>query len=274
MNPPQASSFELQAWGLHACSVAHQQFFHAAFRHDLNELKNHYQANNPWTHSLVNPAHVFACGVSRGGGLRQSREVLAWLLDHGGSLTELDASGWLPINYAAWFGLAGTIDVMLELNSPVHHPLNPQPLDSALAGMFHNHHGNETCAKLLLMHNADPMRGNSTDMLHGGMSWLMWALESQRWEWAECLYAKGARLKNDKELHLLIGRASAQALVWAQEHHIDVVKYMTSDHEHWPIMMAAQAYQERQQILEGVGIKEFHPQEEGDSDKDSGKKRM
>lgn len=243
---------ELECWGLKAFSDECRQWHQEAFRHHLDGVRIAPSFELPRT---VNIAHVFACGSVQAGGLANSRAVLSYLLDNGGDLCAPDINGWLPVNYAAWFGHAGTMDVLLELGSPVHNPISPQPLDTALAAVAQrNMDGAETCARLLLMHGADPTKGNVADPQYGGISWLVWALENERWEWAECLWAKGLRTMRDKELHLLVLRGGIEALAWAQYHGIDVLAHLSSNHEAYNVVHEVQAHVQREKLLEAVDV--------------------
>lgn len=243
--------FELNIWGLTRQPSSLRQWFQSAWRHDPQGLHQNYWASWCDKVSGVNPVHLFACGQPRSGGLRQSRSVLQWLLRHGGSMDQCDAAGWLPINYAAWFGHAATMDVLLEAGSPVVNPKGPQPLDAALMSLSQSdHQGSETCARLLLMHGANPNAGFSSDAHYGGVTWLTWALEKQRWDWAETLWARGQQSISERELHMLILRGSKDTLLWMQAHGVDVLSRLSPTHEFFQDLRVAQAHHERQSMLD------------------------
>jgi len=259
------NQMEMEAWGMKTWGNECRRWHQAAFQHNLEGVRTPTPFLRPTT---VNPVHFFACNSVQSGGLTNSRAVLNYLLENGGDLHAMDNTGWLPINYAAWFGFAGTMDVLLELGSPVHHPTSPQPLDTALASVAQlRTEGAETCARLLLMHQADPNRGQTADQNYGGISWLTWALEHERWDWAELLWAKGARFLREKEIHLLIARGSPEVLAWAQFHGVDVLKYLPPEHQAHHKVFQTQAHVERENMMQAV-------QELCKEKEDEGKSRM
>lgn len=246
-----------------------RQWFQSAYNHDLWGVQQFNAIVQPDT---VNIAHLFACGASRSGGLARSRDVLSYVLDNGGDLNAVDVNGWLPINYAVWFGHAGTTDVLLELGSPVQNQYAPQPLDTAFAALTqHQNSGAETCAKLLLLSGADPNKGLSADMQFGGISWLTWALEQERFEWAELLWKKGARITKDKEMHLLLLRASSKSLAWAQYQGMDILGKIDPSHDAYNNVYQAQSLRVKEQLLQSLAP--LLTKNETETDEKSGKGR-
>ena len=250
--------FELNLWNLHNTPKNVREWFQACWRHDISSLEEKYQTNwqdfvlDKRQKPLVNPLHLFACGYPRSGGLYHSRQILNWILQRGGSLKEQDAYGWLPINYAAWFGLASTIDLLLEAGSPVQNN-NIQPLDSALFALSQKDQpGSETCARLLLMHGANPKLGNVSDPHFAGLTWLVWALENHRWDWAECLWNRGCSDISEKEIHLLLFRGSIESLCWLQEKDVNILSFITSNHEAFDDLMQIKASKDRERIIKEI----------------------
>lgn len=260
---------ELNCWKLHQQPKNCRQWFQSAYHHDLWGVQQFNAMIQPNT---VNIAHLFACGTSRSGGLARSRDVLSYLLENGGDLNAVDVNGWLPINYAVWFGHAGTTDVLLELGSPVQNHYAPQPLDTAFSALTqHQNSGAETCAKLLLLSGADPNKGLSADMQFGGISWLTWALEQERFEWAELLWKKGARITKDKEIHLLLLRASSKSLAWAQYQGMDILGKIDPSHDAYNNVYQAQSLRVKEQLLQNLAP--LLTKNETETDEKSGKGR-
>lgn len=274
-----AKEFDLNLWDLKRHPERVQAWFQAAYRHDQPSLERLYDTSVQQAVEnirSVNVVHLFASGYPRSGGLYRSRSVLEWLLAHGGRLDALDAYGWLPINYACFFAYSQTADVLLEAGSPVQNDHQPQPLDSALQALAHHDvQGAETCARLLLMHGADPNIGSSTDPHFGGVTWLVWALVHDRFDWAHLLWSKGVNTLNAKEKQLLIIRGSIDGLVWAQDHGMDVSELVSLDHEAYHPLQEAKARFESQLLRRAVEhnlkLKENAQEEDGDS---KGRRRL
>lgn len=263
--PQHNNSFELEAWGMKQWSEECRRWHRAAFNHNLDGVQTAVAFALP---STVNCAHFFACNNIQSGGMHNSRAVLQYLLDNGGDLHAQDSSGWLPINYAVWFGHTATLDILLELGSPVQHPHGPQPLDTALAAVAQRRDvGAESCARWLLMHNANPNMGQTADQQYGGVSWLTWALEHERWDWAELLWAKGARFLREKEIHLLLLRGGEEALAWAQFHGVDILKHLPTHHPAHEKVYQTQAHLERQKMMDALETFE-------DDDKEKGRRKI
>ena len=246
--------FDMNAWGLQSAPHIQQQWLQSAFMHDLDGLI-FYHHPDQFVSTSVNPVHVFACGYPRKGGLYASRQVLQWLIDHGqGDVNAIDLHGWLPINYAVWFGHAPTTDVLLELGSPVQNSGGTQPLDTALEAIAQRRcDTSETCARLLLMHGADPNKSRTLDPNFGGVTWLVWALSNERWDWAECLWNYGARSLRDKEKHLLILRGSEKSLAWAEYKGFDMLPLLSSSHEHFEALLRVRALVDEEKLLLAMG---------------------
>lgn len=246
--------FELESWGMKHWSDECRRWHCAAFAHSLDGVRTATNFGRPTT---VNSVHFFACNNVQSGGMSNSRAVLQHLLDNGGDLAAQDSTGWMPINYAVWFGHTATLDVLLELGSPVQHPTGPQPLDTALAAVAQSRtQGAESCARWLLAHNANPNLGQTADQQYGGVSWLTWALEHERWDWAELLWAKGARFIREKEIQLLLLRGGEDALVWAQFHGLDILQHLPTSHPAHEKVYQTQAYLERQKMMDSLEILE------------------
>lgn len=225
----QESFFNLNSWGL--VDSPARVYAQAAFDHDLTELRNLTRPAS-WPRLLVDPIHLFACGRTRSGGLHASRQALACLIEQGGDINALDASGWVPMSYSAWFGLASTMDLLLEAGAEVHPDNAPPPLLQALSSLAQtNKPGAHTCARLLLMSGADPLRCSIND-IRGRSSFLSWALSVGNMEIANLLWAKGDRIRSDKELAMLVWGAELESLDWLVEHDYDVLPYLPSDSPH------------------------------------------
>lgn len=251
------NEFSLNIWGLHLLDKSTYDWFQYAYRHDLDGLINLYpEIDFTNIDNLINPVHLFACGMQRNGGLYHSRKCLEWLLENGGKLDMLDASNWLPINYAAWFGQASTMDVLLEMGSPVQNPTSPQPLDTALVSISQNSpsspQGSETCARLLLMHGANPNMGLASDPCYGGVTWLTWALENERLDWAQCLWSAGLNSVSDKEMSLIVLRANFKSLRWLQEKKIDILKWIDASHPFYNDLLLARAHDDKKALIDGL----------------------
>ena len=263
------NSFDMSVWGLHQAPHAQQQWLHAAFMHDWDGLLLHHHPQQ-FVDLPMNPAHAFACGVPRKGGLHASRQALQWLLDHGrADLHATDNHGWLPINYAVWFGHAATTDVLLELGSPVQNHQGTQPLDTALEAVAQRKcESSETCARWLLMHGADPNQGRSVDPSFGGVTWMIWALMNERWDWAQCLFQKGLRTLRDKEKMLLALRGSGPALAWAQANGFNMLSVVSPTHEHFEVLCEVDAHVQRELLMAELDAQLLH-----DHDDEEGKGR-
>lgn len=239
--------FELNSWGLNDRQARH--FAAISFSHDVAQL---FGTTLPpcWPHALVNPCHLFACGVTRSGGMASSRRALESLLAKGANLDAVDASGWTPLSYAAWFGLASTLDILLEAGASVHPEGAPPPLTAALSSFAQRKQsGSETCARLLLMSGADPLRCSISDAT-GRSSFLSWALANEYLEWATLLHARGDKLRSDRELSVLTWQAGPYSLDWLQIHGYDVLSSLPMDHEHRPRLLEEQASRRRSALTD------------------------
>ena len=269
-------TFDLNMWNLRKHEPNVQSWFQSAFQHNLSKLKSFESAQRTANHiPSVNIAHLFACGKPQGG-TYASREVLQYLLQNGGRLDIKDAYGWLPINYACFFAFPATVDVLLEAGSPVQNDMLPQPLDSALQSVAqHKNPCAETCARLLLMHGADPKLGLSSDMHWGGVTWLVWALEAQEFEMAEILYAKGLVSLSQKEKQLLLIRGNTEGFVWAEEHGISLLEDISEDYEGYDMVRQARASYQKRMLNEAVRLPLLKTQEkENDDQKGKGKRKI
>lgn len=242
-----ANFFELNSWGL--SDPASRAYAQAAFSHNLSALQSLGRPAS-WP-SVVDPFHLFACGSPRGGGLYASRQVLHCLLDQGANLNAVDNSGWVPLSYAAWFGLAGSLDVLLEANAEVHPVKASLPLTQALSALAQNPNGgaHETCARLLLMSGADPLKCSISDST-GRSSFLSWALSVGRMEIVHLLWAKGDRIRHDKELAMLVWDAEVQALDWLMEHEYNVLEFLPQTHPHYSALSQIKSARNREQLCQ------------------------
>lgn len=266
---------DLNLWDLKRLHKRTQQFYQAAYRHDLSKLNNLWCASvkdDVNNQSQVNMAHMFACGQGQGG-LRGAREVLHWLVDRGANLDALDAHDWLPLNYACFFALPVTVDVLLEAGVGLYNSCAPQPLDSALqAASQRPNSAAETCARLLLLHGADPKKGLSSDPHWGGVTWLTWALINDRFDWAELLYHKGLEQLSSKEKQLLLVRGSIDSLVWAEEKGMDLASRVLPSHPAYGSLKEAGYRQTRAIINKALGDT---PSEAGNDETDEkGRRKM
>lgn len=283
MSAIQKKIFDLNLWCLNRLSKESFDCFQAAYRHDLDGLMSLGDQLKKNQISSVNILHLFACGTPQSG-THHSRIILNYLLEHSGILEQIDAYGWLPINYAAYFANTQTLDLLLEAGSPVQNKNGPQPLDSALIALSQNgEHSQsaETCARYLLMHGADPKQGLTTDPHWGGVTWLTWALSHDRFDWAELLMHKGSTTLTQKEKHLLLMRGSPEAIAWAEYKGMDVVGMMTSKHEAYEMARRAKALREgenlRSVLVDTMNEKKWlrnSENEEGQEGERSGGKRL
>ena len=252
--------FELNSWGLKDPEARH--YASAAHAH-VPQLIRSLPFPNSWPSTLVDPCHLFACGTTRSGGMVGARNALEELIAKGANLDAVDASGWTPLSYAAWFGLASTLDILLEAGASVHPEGAPPPLVAALSAFSqHQRSGSETCARLLLMSGADPLRCSISDAT-GRSSFLSWALATDHLDWATLLHARGDKLRSDRELSVLAWQANADALDWLQIHGYDVLSTLPLDHEHRPSLLAAQSARRRAALSELAGRAEDGGQEDG-----------
>ena len=271
-------TFDLNMWDLKRQDAQVQSWFQSAYQHNLQGLKLFEPAKRFANRiTSVNIAHLFGCGKPQAG-TYTSREVIKYLLDNGARLDVTDAYGWLPINYACFFAYPATVDVLLEAGSPVQNESLPQPLDSALQSLSqHNNHCAETCARLLLMHGADPKKGLSSDMHWGGVTWLVWALVANYLDMAEMLYHKGLNTLSDKEKHLLLVRGHTEGFVWAEEHGISLLEELGQDHEGYEeVRYARSRYQKgllKKEVQSSLEQKEQKQQEQEDQE-GKGKRKM
>ena len=260
----QSSEFDLNLWNLTHHDASCQKWYQAAFQHDLDMLHAHYspsfmlknlEGKKSQAFSSVDVVHLFACGYEKDNRRFVSQNVLTQLLSWGGRLDAPDVYGWLPINYACYFGLPQTLDVLLEAGSPVQNPFGPQPLDSALTSVAQSPRGpSETCARLLLFHGADPNMGLSGDPQWGGVTWLVWALLNERFDWAELLCRKGVKPLTEKECRLLILRASPEALVWAESWGMRILPFMAKDHHAYDLVHKAEILRQRRFLTEALTL--------------------
>ena len=242
-----AHDIELNLWRLSAQTSQMRLWFQSVRLHATEQVISMAPPNWPNIDVDVDPCHLFAIGSPQGG-LRDSRLLLRWLMDNGANINAVDAYGWTPTNYAAWYGQAPAMDLLLEAGAPVHNANNPQPLDHALSGLAHSGNGgNETCARLLLMSGADPNRGFATDPHYGGITWLTWALSQERWDWAECLWAKGQRV-GEKDMHLVLMRCGAEAWGWLQAHGVDMIANVSSSDPSHDMLRTIKAHMEREAL--------------------------
>lgn len=237
--------FELNSWGL----AAQPARLHAAaaFIHSPDRL---LACPRPleWPTKLVDSSHLFACGTTHSGGMVAARHALEILLSQGAQLDAIDASGWTPLCYAAWFGLSSTLDVLLEAGAPVHPQQGPMPLAIALSSVAQRQsRGAATCAKLLLMSGADPLKCSISEAT-GRSSYLSWALATDNLEWANVLSAKGDVIRNERELGTLVWQASAEALDWLQTHGYSVLPRLPANHPHMAALAQAQAARHRAKL--------------------------
>lgn len=234
--------FELNSWGLADPSV--RPHAAAAFIHSADSLLAH-PCPQSWPRKLVDPFHLFACGTTHSGGMVAARHALDVLLSQGARLDAIDASGWTPLCYAAWFGLSSTLDVLVEAGAPVHPSEGPMPLSIALSSVAQRQiQGAATCARLLLMSGADPLKCCISETT-GRSSYLSWALATDNIEWANVLAAKGDVIRNERELGTLVWQASAEALDWLQTHGYSVLPRLPADHPHRNALAQAQAGRHR-----------------------------
>lgn len=184
--------------------------------------------------------------------MHASRQVLELLLSQGANLNAVDASGWVPLSYAAWFGLSSTLDILLEAGADVH-PENAQlPLTTALTSFGQRRTaGADTCARLLLMSGAEPGRSSISDTT-GRSSFLSWALATENLEWANLLHAKGDSIRSDRELSILLWQAPAPALDWLQVNGYNVLAKLPPDHPHRNVLFQAEIERRRQALGELV----------------------
>lgn len=244
----QGDFFELNAWGL--SDPAARAYAQAAFDHDLAKIKIFSGIPSSWPTNTVDPAHLFACGATRSGGLSSSRRALSCLIEQGANLNAVDSSGWVPLSYAAWFGLAGSLDVLLEANAQVHPDKASPPLFHALSSLAQTDKpGSTTCARLLLMSGADPLRCSINEP-HGRASFLSWALSVNNLEMASLLWAKGDRIRGEKELSILIWNADVEPLDWLIQHDYDVLGSLPADNPHRKVLFQAQSSRRRQALTE------------------------
>lgn len=242
----QEGFFELNAWGL--ITPRARTYAQAAFTHDAALIKSMGRPSS-WP-STVDPVHLFACGPTRPGAMDASRHALDVLLDQGADLNASDASGWVPLSYAAWFGLAGCLDVLLQAGAQVHPSGSSPPLSHALSSFAltssakKSRPGTMTCVRLLLMSHADPIRCSINES-HGRSSFLSWALSVNNLELASLLWSKGDRIRNNKELSILIWQAPSASLDWLIQHDYDVLANLPPDHPHHEVLFQAQASRRR-----------------------------
>lgn len=252
--------FEINSWGLKDPEA--RRYAAAAHAHE-SQLIRALAFPASWPSTLVDPCHLFACGTTRPGGMVNARHALEELVSKGANLDAVDASGWTPLSYAAWFGLASTLDILLEAGASVHPDGAPPPLVAALSAFSqHQRSGSETCARLLLMSGADPMRCSISDAT-GRSSFLSWALATDHLDWATLLHARGDKLRSDRELSILAWQAAADALDWLQIHGYDVLSTLPLDHEHRPSLLAAHSARRRAALSELAGRAEDGGQEDG-----------
>jgi len=177
--------------------------------------------------------------------MENSRLLLSALLESKANLNAIDSSGWTPLCYSSWFGLAGTTSLLIEAGADVNFEYAPKPLAVALSSYAQRKsQGASTCAKLLVMSGADPRKCSISDP-SGRSSFLSWAVASSNFEWAEILHGKGDFIRNEREFATLLFDADIASLDWLERHGYDVLSRLSEDHEHWRALMEERAKRRR-----------------------------
>lgn len=274
-----SKNFELTIWCLHHQSQEIQDWYQAVYRHDYEKIVSCWTTEIQQCQVPVDPIHLFACGHIYGG-FQNSRRVLQFLLDKGFCLNAVDKNNWLPINYAVWFGLVGTTDILLELGSPCQNDMGPEPLDTALMALAQTkNQQSEECAQLLMSHGANPQKGLYSDMSFGGVSWIVWALENNNWFWANLLWEKGLRCLKEKEKYLILNRCGLDAFIWLEKHQMGVFIDMPTNHLCYSDLMVYKHNQDKKMLFNVVkSIEKEKEKEDGQGDKENdgrrGKKKI
>lgn len=258
---------EFEKWGMSQEDPKCRQWCQDIYNHNLNGVKIKLDFNMP---SLVDPIHFFACGNVARGGIKNSRAVLDFLLENNCNINSKDKQGWVPLNYSIWFGHFFTTDLLLESGALIQNEY-AQPLDTALSTITYNSDAAMSCARLLLLSGADPNLSKTSDNLYGSISWLTWALEHENFELAKLLHSKGATIKREREIKLLLLRGNNQVLSWAEYHNLGISSIIDPSHNAYSDVMEAFALRLKETILKN--LEEEVADKEEDEDNGSGRKK-
>lgn len=160
-----------------------------------------------------------------------------------------DAYGWAPVNYAAWFGRAAALDLLLAAGASPRNNSSPSLIDSILTSASHGHCRQRTLRslKIAIQSGADPSLGRPRDPAAAGISWLGWTLVKGWLDVAEILYRHNPDLP-DAVFQDVAFSAPESSLLWLQKRGVDVLGRLPSPHPAWASLQAAKARQQRDEL--------------------------
>lgn len=223
-------------------------------------------------HFRFSLVHHFAVGSSDS---RDSAELLDYLIGQGSDIHASDHAGWRPINYAAWFGLTKTVELLLSRGASAVGEGGAHPFDSAMASIFHE--GPSSChdtAHVLLEAGADPLMGLPAIMEHAGTSWMLACLNTGQNQWADLLLARmqtaiqgsddplrakiSQRLDRDIQ-SLLMHDDSGDRLVWLQDRGVCSLSVAPPDHPAYRRLLENKARQQLADLAKNNTVTDDEP---------------